>query len=182
MIGKMHATNNKFKNKYRISSNRLANWNYGQNGYYFITICTKNRKNYFGEIINKRMSLSNVGTIANQSWLAIPQHFSNVILDEFVIMPNHVHGILIINNDGNDDLKSRKGRFQNQGAKTISAIVGSYKSACTKTINQLIAEKYFAWQTGFYDHIIQSEKEWQNIVDYIFNNPINWQRDENYLG
>jgi len=77
---------------------RLQNYNYGKNGYYFITICTKNRKPFFGKIINDKMKLSNIGKIAQQCYREIPNHFNNVKLDEYVIMPDHIHGIIMINN------------------------------------------------------------------------------------
>lgn len=92
--------NEKFQNKYRISSARLKNWDYGQNGAYFITICTGNREHFFGEIISvdgeNKIQLNETGKLANDFWLKIPQHFSFVELGNFVVMPNHVHGILII--------------------------------------------------------------------------------------
>jgi len=86
----------KFKNKYRIASARLQNWDYGSDGAYFITICTKNRAHYFGEIIHKEMQLAEIGKLAEQFWMDIPNHFPFVALGNFVIMPNHTHGILII--------------------------------------------------------------------------------------
>lgn len=89
----------KFRDKYRIPSTRLQNWDYSENGYYFITICTKERRYYFGEIINNKIQLSEIGKIIQHYWLEIPKHFLFVKLDEFAIMPNHVHGILIIKNN-----------------------------------------------------------------------------------
>ena len=87
-----------YKNKYRISSTRLKNWDYRSNGAYFITICTNDRINYFGEVENGEMQLSEIGKLAHQFWAEIPQHFPFIELDAFIIMPNHTHGILIINN------------------------------------------------------------------------------------
>jgi len=89
----------KFKNKYRIPSARLQTWDYRWAGAYFITICTQNREHYFGKIEKGKMILSNVGVIANILWYEIKNHAKNVELGEFVVMPNHVHGILILNND-----------------------------------------------------------------------------------
>ena|SRR3989338_11249787 len=89
----------KFRNKYRIPSTRLLNWDYSDNGYYFITICTKDKEEYFGEIINNKINLNKIGFITNKYWLEIPNHFPFVELNEFVVMPNHVHGILIIRNN-----------------------------------------------------------------------------------
>ncbi|MGQ7945927.1 transposase [Flavobacterium sp. WC2509] len=93
--------NVKFQNKYRISSTRLKNWDYGQNGAYFITICTKNKKHFFGEIVSangeNEMQLNEIGKIADTFWAEIPKHFPFIELGNYVVMPNHVHGILIIN-------------------------------------------------------------------------------------
>jgi putative transposase len=95
----------KYKNKYRSESTRAPWWDYGKNGYYFVTICTNNRICYFGNVENGKMILSDIGTIAQNCWMEIPKHFPFVILGEFVIMPDHVHGIVIINkiDDGCND-------------------------------------------------------------------------------
>lgn len=90
----------KYKNKYRIESTRLQNWDYGWPGCYFITICTRNRNCYFGNIENDTMQLSHTGLIADLMWHEIPNHSKNVKLGQFVVMPNHVHGILVLENGG----------------------------------------------------------------------------------
>ena len=87
----------KFQNKYRIPSARLQNWDYGWNAAYFITICTQNRECYFGKIVDEKIILSEIGTVVQQYWSDIPTHFPFVELGEFVVMPNHIHGIIIIN-------------------------------------------------------------------------------------
>lgn len=92
---------NKFKNKYRIPSTQLQTWDYSKNGAYFITICTQNREHFFGYIQNGMMQLSEIGKLAEQYWLEIPKHFPFIELGNFVVMPNHFHGILIINNFSN---------------------------------------------------------------------------------
>jgi REP element-mobilizing transposase RayT len=86
----------KFRNKYRISSARLKNWDYGSDALYFVTICTQNREHYFGEIADGKMQLSETGKMANRFWFEIPNHFPFVQLGEFVVMPNHIHGIIIV--------------------------------------------------------------------------------------
>jgi len=94
----------KFRGKYRIQSSRLPGWDYGKNGIYFVTICTKNRCHFFGEIIRGEMELSGIGGIADKCWLKIPEHFPFVILHEHIVMPNHVHGLIeIAKNDMDDD-------------------------------------------------------------------------------
>ena len=187
----------KYKNKYRIESARAAWWNYGWVGAYFITICTRNKIHFFGEIKNHRMILSPLGVLADVFWHEIPNHASNVDLGSFVIMPNHVHGILIIcppdleppvqtrhalslSNETQSETrralslppKPATNRFQNQGKNTVSSLVGSYKSAVTRHANRLGFE--FAWQPRFHDHIIRNDIEYQRINDYIENNPFNW--------
>ena len=92
----------KFQNKYRISSARLQHWDYGSDALYFVTICTQNREHYFGEIADGKMQLSETGKMANRFWFEIPNHFPFVQLGEFVVMPNHVHGIIIIDKTGYD--------------------------------------------------------------------------------
>ena len=95
-MGKVKSTI-KYRNKYRVESARLKNWDYAWNAPYFVTICTKNRECHFGEIIKGKMNLSEIGMIVDKYWKMIPEHFSFVMLDEYVIMPNHMHGIIIIN-------------------------------------------------------------------------------------
>ena len=196
----------KFQNKYRIASIRAQWWDYGWNGAYFITICTQNRKHYFGEIQNGKMILSHVGIIADLLWHQIPSHHNNIELGDFVVMPNHIHGILIIDRQNNIDLHEENNtndmeevnivveightlsqqpqqsqqpgsqRFQNIGKNTISSIVGSYKSAVTKHANRLGYPHQ--WQKLFYDNIIRSNNDYQRISDYIVSNPENWTKDK----
>ncbi|MDR0692127.1 MAG: hypothetical protein LBF69_03720 [Prevotellaceae bacterium] len=94
-------SSDKFRNKYRIPSARAQWWDYGNNAAYFITICTAHRGNYFGKIMNDKMILSEIGEIANDCWAEIPQHFSFVDLGIYIVMPNHLHGIVIINKNKN---------------------------------------------------------------------------------
>jgi len=182
----------KFKNKYRISSTRLQNWDYRWAGAYFITICCKDRRHYFGEIRNGKMNLSNVGVLANVFWYEIKNHAQNVELGEYIIMPNHIHGILILKNDENavaeaghalplqneNDKTIGQKRFQNPGKNSVSSIVGSYKSAVSKHANRLGYE--FAWQSRFHDHIIRDQQSFSRITNYIINNPANWKEDKFY--
>ncbi|MEM8720032.1 MAG: transposase [Cyanobacteria bacterium P01_G01_bin.39] len=185
----------KFKGKYRIASARLQSWDYGSDGMYFITICTGERRHFFGEVAQGKMVLSHIGIIADVLWYEIKNHAHNVELGEFIIMPNHVHGILILNNSGNNNVIDGrrdkaclvsttnkidrncigKNRFQNQGKNTISSIVGGYKSAVTKHARRLGFDFY--WQSRFHDHIIRDEQSYLRITEYIVNNPRNWQDD-----
>jgi REP element-mobilizing transposase RayT len=99
----------KYQNKYRIASTRAAWWNYGWNGAYFITICTRNREHLFGEIRNGEIILSNLGVIANVLWHEIPMHAPNVDLGDFIVMPNHIHGIVILNKPESKQLNNYLG-------------------------------------------------------------------------
>mgnify|MGYP002863282802 CR=1 FL=1 len=175
------------KTKFNRKTIRLQSWDYANDGAYFITICTKNRHHYFGHIIDGKMQLSPTGVIANVFWHEIKHHAKNIELGQFIVMPNHVHGILILKN--NDDYSvggghalplpnknTGKTRFQNPGKNSISSIVGNYKSAVTKHAHRLGYD--FEWQTRFHDHIIRDEKAFLNISNYILNNPRKWQEDE----
>lgn len=193
----------RYRNKYRIASARAQWWDYGWNGAYFITICTQNRAHLFGEIVGGNMHVSPLGAIADVLWHEIPTHAPFVELGDFVVMPNHIHGILILDKpDGVNEMGGNDGtgtvetghalslqqqptsqppsvgqkRFQNIGKNTVSSIVGSYKSAVTKHANRLGLEN--GWQARFHDHIIRNDAEYQRISDYIVRNPQNWNNDK----
>lgn len=181
--------NDKFKNKYRISSVRLQNWDYASEGSYFITICTKDRKHYFGEIVEEKMIMSNISVIADLMWYEIKNHAKNIDLGEFVVMPNYIHGLLILNDVPPSVVEtlhatSLRIHKNEQMAKispksnSISTIIRGYKSAVTKHCNRLGFE--FVWQARFHDHIIRDAQSFKNIQNYIFNNPMNWGQDKFY--
>ncbi|MBO7074180.1 MAG: hypothetical protein J6W12_04675 [Bacteroidales bacterium] len=161
---------------------RLPNWDYSWAGVYFITTCTKDRNYYFGNVVNGEMILTNIGAIADVLWHEIPSHSKNVELGPFIVMPNHIHGILMLKNDKDEviDYEARKNidvkRFQNPGKNSISSIVGGYKASVTKHLRRM--GYIFAWQTGFYDEIIRDVNAYYNVKRYIENNPRNWKEDE----
>ncbi len=186
-----------FKNKYRVSSIRWKGWNYSNNGYYFLTICTKNRQPYFGNIKNGKMFLSWMGKIVHASWLEIPNHFDNATADVFVVMPDHFHGIIRIKNIHDADIppvetlqcnvstrmpmKTRMPKNINRTMKiispkrgSISIIIRSFKSACTKKIH-LMEYSDFSWQPRYHDRVIRDEFELNRIRKYIRDNPKNWK-------
>jgi putative transposase len=183
----------KFNNKYRIDSARLKNWDYRSNGAYFITICTANREHFFGEIIgnetSKEMNFSKVGMLAEKYWEQIPEHFPFVSLGNFVIMPNHMHGILIINNVvavetlqcnvcSKEDGKNQFFSEISPKSGSISAIIRSYKSIVTRE-SRVIVPKFY-WHSKFHDHIIRNSISFERIQNYIENNPNNWENDKLY--
>ena len=125
-----------FFSKHRLmnvrKANRLKDYDYSQNGFYFVTICTKNKKEYFGKINDGEMVLNDYGEIANQLWLEIPDHFEDIKLDESVIMPNHLHGIIIIDSD-EEPVGNRHACSLQEGRQyqKLPVVIGSYKSAVT---------------------------------------------------
>ncbi|MDZ7716970.1 MAG: transposase [Balneolaceae bacterium] len=168
---------------------RLKGWDYRNPGLYFVTICTQDRQHHFGEIKNGIMGLSVPGCMAWHYWRQIPDHQENVILDEFVVMPNHIHGIIGIESAEkeyvgtlhatsvrNDEIAEDSMSSISPKAGSLSAIIRSYKSAITKWCNAN-GHEYFAWQSRFYDHIIRNEESLDRIRDYIFDNPLRWQID-----
>ena len=163
---------------------RLRNFDYSSQGWYFITICTKNRKHYFGEIKDGQMHLSAIGEQANLYWEEIPQHFPHIELNEFIIMPNHIHGIIgIVSTDTTCRVPTKIpiGKKTNEFGKTIagsiSAIIGQFKSTLTRW-SRKNGHENFAWHVRFHDHIIRDDRAFQNISNYIKNNPGNWGRDK----
>ncbi len=171
-----------FNNRYRSNSPRLEVWDYSNPWWYFITTNTKNQKHWFGNIVNEKMILNDIGKCAKKSWLDIPNHYPSVELDSFVIMPNHIHGIIIIS----EKSITRKSNVivdeghaphlqssEDLNFHTLSNIVGSFKSAVTKYAHKN-SFKGFKWQRSFYDRIIRNERELHNIQKYIQQNPMKW--------
>ncbi len=190
--------NGKFQNKYRIPSSRLKNWDYGKNGAYFITICTGHREHFFGKIVSvnhqNEMQMNEIGKLALQFWSEIPKHFPFVELGNYQIMPNHVHGILIIDkkyivddivvetlqcNVYNENV-IKKVQMSKISPKpgTVSTILRSYKSVVTKNAHYIHTD--FEWQERFHDHIIRDSESFEKIQSYIENNVANWKEDKFY--
>ena len=195
-----------FNNKFRILSARLQNRNYANEAMYFVTICTKNRENYFGEIVDTpneetqcipSLKPTEIGKMAHSEWFKSVEMRPdmNLELGEFVVMPNHIHGIIIIGkNEFNTqpDTQHRDAmhcvstnandtEFKNQFApqsKNLSSIIRGYKSAVTTYARKNGIE--FDWQPRFHDHIIRSMDDYHRISNYIINNPAKWQDDKFY--
>ena len=171
----------KFKNKYRIKSARKQGYNYASEGFYFITICVKDREMVFGNINNGKMILSSVGRIVEQEWLNTPNIRKNVELDKFIVMPNHLHGIVIIQYSISAPLPIR-GEYKNKfgpQSNNLSAIIRGFKGAATKIIRQRFFNINFAWQPRFHDRIIRNNNELNRIRRYIIDNPEKWELDRN---
>jgi len=164
---------NRFQQKYRVDSARLAGYDYGSNGAYFITVCTRNRENYFGEIDeNAALITTAAAQIVVDCWQAIPTHFPFVVLNAFVLMPNHLHGILFFDKPDYND--GQPNQFGPQ-IDNLAAVVRGFKAGVTKqTRTQQID---FGWQPRYHDRVVRNDDELNRIRTYIDNNPSQWQQD-----
>jgi REP element-mobilizing transposase RayT len=170
---------------------RLREYDYSQPGAYFITICTQDRKCLFGQIENGQVVLSAAGEIAQSVWIGLPSRFPSVGLDEYVVMPNHVHGIILVGAqfialDPKDGMENR--------VCTLGNIIRTYKAAVTRlvrtgddasVINQGVMNHAptgaarFGWQRNYYEHVIRNDDDLQRTREYIFGNPALLDEDEN---
>ncbi|OGC94669.1 MAG: hypothetical protein A2W25_13950 [candidate division Zixibacteria bacterium RBG_16_53_22] len=191
----MDADGRKFKRK----SIRLQGYDYSNPGGYAVTICTAMKLHYFGHIEKGEMTLSDVGKIAAKCWIDIPRHFTSVSLDRYIVMPNHVHGILWLNNQHRENKTGKwmatdcRGVQLNAPTKneyfsrispsknTLGVIIRTYKAAVTTSCNKR-STVGFSWQRNYYEHIIRNEDDLNAIRQYILNNPANWANDEFYCG
>lgn len=175
-----------FRNRYRVESARMPGWDYTNEGWHYVTICAKHHIEYFGNVVDGQLRLSTIGEIAERCWIDIPQHVPNAGLDEFVVMPNHVHGIVIIHRRdvtcdvSTDDPKKPYNKFSAIAPRrgSLPAIIRSYKSAVTFECHHR-GFNDFRWQGRYYDHIIRDEKDANRIRKYIRANPANWERKKN---
>jgi REP element-mobilizing transposase RayT len=193
----------KFRNKYRIPSSRLQNWDYGSNAIYFVTICTQGRNHFFGKIEKEEMILSEVGKIVENFWNKIPEHFTFVELGDFIVMPNHIHGIIIIckNQIQNSTImdvaetanlavstmaiktdstisKRTMAATQKWKPSTLGVIINQFKRICTINVRKIAPD--FFWQSNYHDNIIRDYISYIHISEYIKSNPAKWNDDEFY--
>ena len=166
----------KFIDKYRIASSRLESWDYGANAIYFITICTNHGKHYFGDIVENKMEMNEIGEMANQYWMNIPKHFPFVILGVHTIMPNHIHGVLIIDKSDSSSVFNNNNNKWKPG--TLGVIINQYKRIVT--INARKINPNFRWKDRFHDNIVRNDKALNTIQQYIKNNPLLWKQDKFY--
>ena len=165
---------------------RLRGFNYSESGWYYVTICTHNKTCFFGDIIKNEMILNYHGSIVKDCRLAIPRHFDDVELGEYVIMPNHIHGIIRIVRARHavplPPAHLNASQFGKSLPGALSTIVRSYKSAVTKRINEKRnTPGAKLWHRNYYEHVIRNRNDWVNICNYIRTNPAQWHEDENYV-
>ena len=160
------------KDVYHRQSIRLRGYDYSQPGHYFLTICCYQKQAVFGEVFQQQIQLNCFGKIATEQWLKLTEKFTFIKLHEFVIMPNHMHGIIEIT-------AQQPGPIANT---TLGQIVRSYKASVTSAIrNQTQSQQYAVWQRNYYEHIIRSEASFWAITQYIRDNPKKWPEDEYYV-
>ncbi len=171
---------------------RLKEYDYSQPGWYYVTICTHSKRCLFGHISNGKMLLNEYGKITEKEWLRTKEIRKNVDLDYYVIMPNHIHGIIIIENkiinytevgaNGNSPLLHNNENIEDNlisPSQTIGAIVRGFKGSVTKRINELRKTPGNpVWQRNYYEHILRNEMDLYCTRNYIQNNPLKWEVDE----
>ena len=152
---------------------RLQGYDYSQTGIYFVTICTHKRQCLFGEICNGKMLLNQIGKIVAQEWLKSAEIRQEIALDEWIIMPNHLHGIVVINNKLGASLAPLRGdKWGKQKPKSLSSFIGGFKSSVTKRINTICEHPNpVIWQRNYYEIIVRDAKQLNQIRQYIINNP-----------
>jgi putative transposase len=156
--------------KHHRRSIRLKGFDYSRSAVYFVTICVQNRECLFGTISQHKMLLNDAGGMVSAEWLALPSRFCSVILDEFVVMPNHFHGIIYISPDSSDN-------------PTLGKILGAFKSIVNNNYITGVKDRGWTpfakrlWQRNYYEHIVRDDSALQKIQQYIRDNPLTWQID-----
>lgn len=168
----------------RRRSIRLRGYDYTRAGAYFITICTQHRRHRFGVIRNGVMILNDAGRVADECWRQIPDHFPNVELDEWVVMPNHIHGIIVITDpvgvNDHSPLRHPSPATRPRGtSRTIGAMVRGFKIGVTAWYRRR-SDTSKIWQRNYWEHIVRNEPELNRIRRYIAENPLKWDQDRLY--
>lgn len=162
---------------------RIKGYDYSQEGAYYFTICCYQKRCLLGEIINGIMQPNIAGETVAAVWHNLPRHFPFIELDAFVIMPNHIYGIIVINEQPNNivinQLLKPKTTFPN-GTKpaSLGAILQNFKSVSTRQVNRITRNFGTIWQRNYYEEIIRNEQAYNNIRRYIIENPLTWEDDE----
>jgi len=166
-----------YKNRYRVESTRLSHWDYSSPAWYFVTICcTRDRESSLGEITGETVRLSAAGQIVSKEWDRIPSIWPNVTTAEFVVMPNHIHGIIVL---GETSVETRlRGVSTRDDVRrpTLGTVIRQFKSRSTTRI-WAASHHEFGWQSRYHDHIIRGERALAACREYIANNPAKWAMD-----
>jgi len=163
--------------KHHRRSIRLPGYDYGQATAYFVTICTQNRECVFGEVINGQVVLSEAGELAREEWLRSADIRSEIELDAFVVMPNHLHGIVVTRDVGAHG-RAPLPLAPHRPPRSLGSFVAGFKSAVTKRINEIRdAPGVPVWQRNYYEHVIRDEDDLDRVRRYIAENPLRWEED-----
>lgn len=161
----------------RRRSVRLPHYDYDQWGAYFVTLCVQDRACLFGAVVRDSMKLNPLGVLASSEWRRTPMVRPNVELDEFVIMPNHLDGIIVITESGRGVSHTPSEKFHSP-SQSLGAIIRGFKAATTKRINEVRQTPGApVWQRNYYEHVIRNESELARIRKYVVNNPLQWALD-----
>ena len=174
--------------KHHHRSIRLRGFDYARPGAYFVTICTRERACLFGDVVDGALVSNEYGRVMGSCWQALPRHFPHVRLDAFVVVPNHVHGVIVITDlplqpqwGRGEAFAAHASPLQGTKSGSLGAIVQSFKSVSTRKINQIRGTPGMPlWQRNYYEHVIRNEDEWNEIRTYIIENPRHWEWDENH--
>lgn len=166
---------------------RLMDYDYSKAGAYFVTICTQNKECLFGSVIDGKMRSNDSGNMIQGWWTKMPDKFPTTEIDEHIVMPNHFHGIIFIVGAPLVGARiSANDRAGTRPAPTLGDVIGVFKSITTHSYTEGVIEKQWQrfpgklWQRNYYERIIPNETELNKIREYIINNPLNWETDENY--
>lgn len=168
---------------------RIPNFDYSQSVHYYMTICTQNRKYYFGDIVKEKMVYSQIGKFVKECWKEIPKHYPDTTLDTYQIMPNHIHGIIFIKSVGVQNIEPERhnhihrvenfqplqNKYQEIIPRSFGCIIRGFKIGVTKLCKQNYLE--FGWQRNYYEHVVEDKGDLENIREYIKDNPRNWEED-----
>lgn len=154
---------------------RLRGYDYAAQGAYFVTLCTHDRECMLGNVVDGAMEVNRYGEIVLKCWYDLPAHYLHCRLDECIVMPNHFHGIIMIDNVGNGFKPFLTKPFPTKHG--LSEIIRGFKTFSSRRINEIKEDFAFRWQKSFYDHIIRNKGELDRIRQYIMSNPQNWESD-----
>jgi putative transposase len=164
---------------HRRRSIRLANYDYSSAGAYFVTICTHKHACLFGENLGGLIRLSDYGSIVQEAWNSLPTHYSHVVLDAFVIMPNHIHGIIVL---ADGPVGAGFKPAPTPGTRhALPEIVRAFKTFSARRINDFRANRGPVWQRNYYEHVVRNEATLNRIRQYIIDNPARWADDPENL-
>ncbi len=178
--------------KHHRRTTRLKGYDYSQPGYYYVTLCIHERKKLFGDVIDGEMRLSDCGQVAYSIWSALPQRFPGIEIDQFVIMPNHLQGIIVLSGGTTHIGESRDETPRGEAVKhpmpmpmsgpapTLGQIIRNFKALTSYSLHKA-GYAAFAWQERYNEHVVRNPPDLKRIREYIVNNPAHWAADEHYL-